>query len=79
MISILVLVSSCEIGTPPSIFIRNNVYVVGDLVQFWYLIRGKSLVPPCLVRICCVTPLYIISSLSRSFSAFLRCSLMHRG
>ena len=36
-----------------------------------------SLAPPCLVRICCMSPLYIVPSLPLSFRAFLSCSLIH--
>ena len=62
---------------PPSVFMRNNVRVVGDLIQSWYLILGMSFAPPCLASICCMSPLYIIPSLPLSFSAFLSCSLIH--
>ena len=43
--------------TPPSFFIRNSVRVVGDLMQFWYLIFCMSLTPPCFASICCISPL----------------------
>ena len=42
---------------PPSFFIRNNVRVVGDLVQSWYLILCMSFAPPYFARICCMSPL----------------------
>ena len=41
--------------TPPSFFIRNNVLVVGDLIQSWYLIICMSSAPPCLASICCIS------------------------
>ena len=37
---------------PPSFFIRNNVRVVGDLVQPWYLILCIFSAPPYFARIC---------------------------
>ena len=62
---------------PPSFFIRNNVRVVGDLIQSWYLILCMSSAPPCLASMCCISPLYIVPSLPGSFNAFLSCSLIH--
>ena len=41
----------------PPFFMRNNVLVVGDLIQSWYLILCMSCAPPCFASICCVRPL----------------------
>ena len=43
--------------SPPSFFIRNNVRVIGDLVQSWYLILCTSSAPLYFARICCMSPL----------------------
>ena len=61
----------------PSVFMRNSVRVVGDLIQSWYFILGMSLAPLCLDVICWINPLYIIPNLTLSFRAFLSCSLIH--
>ena len=42
---------------PPAVFIRNNVRVIGDLMQSCCLILGMSLAPPALASICCHRPL----------------------
>lgn len=41
----------------PAVFIRNNVRVIGDLMQFCCLILGMSLAPPALANMCCIRPL----------------------
>ena len=61
----------------PSVFIRKIVRVVGDRMQSCDFILGMSWAPPCLDRICYVSPLYIIPNLPLSFRAFLSCSLIH--
>ena len=48
--------SALEVG-PSSFFIRNNVRVVGDFVQSWYLILCMSYAPPYFARMCCMSPL----------------------
>ena len=42
---------------PPSFFIRNNVRVVGDLIQSVYVILGMSFAPPYLASMCWISPL----------------------
>ena len=51
--------------------------MIGDLVQSWGDIRVKFWAPPCLASMCCISPLYILPSLSLSFRAFMSCSPMH--
>jgi hypothetical protein len=62
---------------PPSFSIRNSVRIVGDLIQFWYLILCMSSAPPYLANMCCMSLLYIVPRLPGSFNAFLSCSLIH--
>ena len=40
--------------TPALCLSKNNVLVIGDLTQWWYLIREMSLEPPYLARINCI-------------------------
>ena len=62
---------------PPTFLRRNNVWVVGDLMQSFCFICRISAAPPYLASMWCMSPLYIVPSMSRSFSAFLSCSPMH--
>ena len=62
---------------PPAFLRRNNVLVVGDLMQSCCFILGISFAPPYFANICWVSPLYMVPNLPWSFSAFLSCSPMH--
>ena len=62
---------------PSSLFIRNSIRVVGDLMQSWDFFLDMSWAPSCLDRMCWTSPLYMIPSLPLSFRAFLSCSLIH--
>ena len=42
--------------TPASCLSRNNVLVIGDLTQWWYLMQVISLEPPYFASINCVKP-----------------------
>ena len=42
--------------TPASCLSKNNVLVIGDLTQWWYLMRVISLDPPYLARMNCIRP-----------------------
>ena len=61
----------------PAIFKRNNVRIVGNLMQSCCVIIGISSTPPYLASMWCMSPLYIVPSLPWSLSAFLSCSPMH--
>ena len=63
--------------TPALCFSRNNVLVMGDLTQWWYLMRVISLEPPCVASMNCTSPVYIFPILPLSLRAFCSCSPMH--
>ena len=59
---------------PLVVLSRNNVRVIGDLIQSWWDMRGSCSDPSCLASICFVSPLYILPSLSLSLRALISCS-----
>jgi hypothetical protein len=62
---------------PLIVLSRNNVRVIGDLIQSYWDMHGMFSDPPCLVSMCFVNPLYMLSSLPLSLRALMSCSPMH--
>ena len=62
---------------PLVVLSRNNVRVIGDLIQSWRDMRGRLSDPPCLASMYLVIPLYIFPSLPLSLKALISCSPIH--
>lgn len=58
--------------------LKNNVRMVRDIIQSYCVILGIFFVPPYIVSMWYMRPLYTIPSLPWSSSAFFSCSPMHR-
>ena len=56
---------------------KNNVLVIGDLIQSCWHMRGKSSDLPYLASICMVNPVYILPSLPLSLRALITWSPIH--
>ena len=70
--------SSLLLRWMPLVFLsRNNVRIIGDIIQSWRDMRGRLNDPPCLANMCLVNPLYIFPSLLLSLRAVISCSPMH--
>ena len=63
--------------TPALCLSKNNVLVMGDLTQWWYLMRVISLEPPYLASMNCDKQVYIFPILLLSLRAFCSCFPMH--
>ena len=62
---------------PLVVLSRNNVCVIGDLMQSWRDMRGRFSDPPCLAGIYLVNPLHIFSNIHLSLRALISCSPIH--
>ena len=56
---------------------RNNVRVIGDLIQSWRDMRGRLNDPPCLASMYLVNPFYISPSRPLSLRALISWSPIH--